>query len=167
MLKTHRTLGIIHNVAHVVGLSLLDKFELQRAPSPDTTGFQQGRSEIDPASVFPLTSALVNNVDGQFVAGNVSNWFEYWWQLTSLSEMLSSVQGIEIPFDQLPIQTQLPNPYKSSKAEKQSANPAINKLLEGVIAKTAYSEGHFVSNIFLRPKPKELIWSNSGSYYSK
>ena len=68
--------------------------------------------------------------------------------------MLNNVKGVTIPFTTCPVQNNVPFPYKLTREEKEAADIEITDFLDkGVIVETEHSEGEFISNIFVRPKP--------------
>ena len=97
------------------------------------------------------TSAMVNE---PFIAGNVKNCIEFWQSITHCPWTLNAIQGVNIPFVTIPTQTRPPFPFRLSESERLILDGEVNKLcMKGVIQKTLHSQGEFISNIFLRPKP--------------
>ena len=89
-----------------------------------------------------------------FKAGNISNYYSKWMELTSDPEVLHTVKGQLIEFTTAPYQHQAPAEKKFSAGESNIIQCEINKLLQKeVIQSTSYEPGQFISTIFLRPKP--------------
>ena len=112
------------------------------------TGYSNFESNIE--SIKYLLSLKVQC----FKAGNISNYYSKWMELTSDPEVLHTVKGQLIEFTTTPYQHQAPAEKKFSAEESNIIQCEINKLLQKeVIQSTSYEPGQFISTIFLRPKP--------------
>ena len=79
--------------------------------------------------------------------------FHEWKALTNDDWVLSTVQGYTIPFDYIPVQTNLPKQINFSKEEEILVDLEVKQMLEdGGIEPSIPEDGQFVSNIFLRQK---------------
>ena len=104
----------------------------------------------------------------KFVGGQISKFGAEWRKITSDSWLLNSIQGVSIPFVELPIQSREPQPYRLSEEESASVDTELLKFLEkGVVQQVQPLEGQVISNIFLRPKKDgghrlilDLTWVN-------
>lgn len=93
------------------------------------------------------------NIDHN-IAGTVANCLNHWKTLTSCPWVLEAVQGVAIPFTELPHQFRKPFPFSYYSGEKEIIQLEIQKLeKKGVIVQTLHIEEEFLSNVFLRPKP--------------
>ena len=92
----------------------------------------------------------------EFSAGNIANFEHCWRELSSDPWIISAVQGILIPFQEgEPVQMRVPHPFRLSPDEREILQSEIKVLLEkGVIERVKPTAGQFISNVFLRPKPK-------------
>ena len=87
-----------------------------------------------------------------FQAGRISQFLDIWRQLTSDQEILSTVRGMSIDFDNTPHQHYLPKTNRSHNQAQLIASE-IHKLLSGhVIEPTGHTRGEIISDIFLRSK---------------
>ena len=95
----------------------------------------------------------LNERCARFKAGNIRLALKEWENLTSDSEILSTVKGASIDFDSSP-QGQPFRPHVPlSVEETQIIQSEVTKLLaKGIIEKTLYSKCQIVSSIFTRPK---------------
>ena len=88
------------------------------------------------------------------IAGNVEKFCQFWERLTSCRWVLEAIKGVHIPFVDTPTQNRVPHPFKFSDGERQAMNNEVCKLSQkGVIVETNHTQGEFISNVFLRPKP--------------
>ena len=107
------------------------------------------------------------------MAGNVANRVKHWRRISSDPWLISTIQGVEIPFVQLPVQTREQRPYKLSVEECAFVDKELVRMLERGIVETAEPRpDHVVSNIFLRPKKDgtfrlilDLTWVNDHIQY--
>ena len=89
-----------------------------------------------------------------FQAGQLAHKLCEWQKITSDSEVLQTVCGEEIEFVNFPHQVKAPKENKFSKAEQLVVEQEIKKLSsKGIIVKSPYEPGEFISPIFLIPKP--------------
>ena len=80
---------------------------------------------------------------GLFTAGNISHYFSSWEKLTSDSVILNIVQGYELEFDTLPLQTTIPKPINFNHREMAIIDEQIDLLLDkGVIIPSGHEVGH-------------------------
>ena len=90
--------------------------------------------------------------------GNVQNCLTQWEWLTSNPVILSYVQGYEIEFDELPVQTCISNEYRQNAQQKSVLQIQIDELVNrGVVDQVQFDESMYVSNVFGRPKPNGEI----------
>ena len=97
-----------------------------------------------------------------------------WKQLSSDPWLISSVQGVTIPFLQVPVQVKEPRPFRLSEVETQTVQVEVEKFIEkGVIEEVQAEAGQVISNVFLRPKKDggsrlilDLTWVNLHVEYS-
>lgn len=93
-----------------------------------------------------------NQVEG-FRAGKISQHYPLWEKLTSDTEVLNTVKGLNIEFTRTPIQLQTPKQKNFNPAEKIIIDNEIIKLVKkGVIELTKREPFDYLSTIFLRPK---------------
>ena len=108
-----------------------------------------------------------------FIAGNVKNHVKDWKRISSDRWLLNTIQGVEIPFIELPVQEVEPRPYKLSEEEVRFVDSELEVMVEkGIIERTYPAEDQVVSNIFLRPKKDgsfrfilDLTWVNTHVQY--
>jgi hypothetical protein len=86
--------------------------------------------------------------------GRLPQYVHFWRKLTSDREVLESVQGLRLEFENSePIQDRLPHVIRFSEQETVFVNKQISDLLEkGAIVECEHEPDEFVNNIFLRPK---------------
>ena len=99
----------------------------------------------------------VNLVSGSdfdgFKGGQIKNHLYAWKTVTRDPWVLDVVQGLRIPFTNIPSQSKEPFPYRLSAVEREAALDEINKLISLDVLEIAQDEpDQFISNIFLRPK---------------
>ena len=88
-----------------------------------------------------------------FRAGSISRRVAQWEKVTRDPWILAMVRGVEIPLVQEVTQDRPPFPFRLSPEEKLILRGELVKLQDkGVIQKTYFEEGQFLSNVFLRPK---------------
>lgn len=89
-----------------------------------------------------------------FKGGRLSNFTPYWKTLTSDKMILNIVQdGLKIEFERLPVQDQIPKPYKFKAEKMQKIDEKMQQYLQKSIVEEAhFEEGQFVSNIFSEEK---------------
>lgn len=88
-----------------------------------------------------------------FQAGNLTAYYDIWQGLTSDVEILETVSGQKIEFDQIPLQTKQTLPIKLTDLQNQHIDVEITELLrKGVIKVSNHERGEFISPIFTRPK---------------
>ena len=88
-----------------------------------------------------------------FQGGRIKHHWDQWKQITSDSEILKIVQGLEWDFITEPTQSHMPNQHNFSDVEKMAIDSEIQNLLnKNVIVETMHEKGEFISPIFVRPK---------------
>ena len=88
-----------------------------------------------------------------FQAGQIINYVDQWRKLTPDPEILETVTGQNIEFDQIPVQIKPPFQPKWSPEEEEFIDSEILSLLaKGVIQQSKHEQGEFISWVFLRPK---------------
>ena len=77
---------------------------------------------------------------------------DLWKEITGDQEILSLVQGCEIKFKSLPIQSNPPLPFNMSKEEMLVDLEVQNFLAKGAIEISSPDPNQFITNIFTIPK---------------
>ena len=103
-----------------------------------------------------------------FQGGQIQNNIAAWKNITKDPWVLDVVEGLKIPFVQVPNQTKEPYPYKLSQIECEAASLEIQKLIDlNVLELTEDTLDQVISNIFLRDKKDgsyrmilDLTWLN-------
>ena len=86
-------------------------------------------------------------------AGRISLFLDTWASLTSDKNLLQIVNGVKIPFQSIPFQTEIPNQIHCSISEKTLMDAEVDRFIQsGVIKKVEPCPGQFISQIFPRPK---------------
>ena len=99
-----------------------------------------------------MSSPFLNTVHN-FRAGNICRKVDRWLKLSGDPWVIATVQGADIPLEDLPVQERVPYPFRLSDFEKGIMEQELGKLLaKGVIEETAPVQGQVISNVFLRPK---------------
>ena len=76
-----------------------------------------------------------------------------WKEITGDQEILSLVQGCEIKFKSMPIQSNPPHPFNMSKEEEILVDLEVQNLLaKGAMEICSPDPNQFISNIFTIPK---------------
>ena len=90
-----------------------------------------------------------------FQAGGIQSCVRFWQSLTTDSFLLQFVSNCyEIEFNETPVQASVPRAIQFSPEETVTMDTELQTLLRfGVIVECDRSDGDFVSNVFLRPKP--------------
>ena len=109
----------------------------------------------------------------KFWGGQISERAKTWGTITSDSWILNSVRGVAIPFEEWPLQTKEPKPYKLAGEERDFIDEElVDMLSKGIVERAVDLEGQVVSNIFLRPKKDggfrmilDLTWLNEHVEY--
>ena len=100
-----------------------------------------------------MSPAICPKEQLQAKAGAVAKHVDSWREISSDPWLLSTIQGVEIPFLEFPIQRREPRPYKLSYQESEFVDSELGRLLEqGVIELVTDLPGQVVSNIILMPK---------------
>ena len=108
-----------------------------------------------------------------FVGGQISQHVKAWEKITSDPWIISTVRGVELPFEQIPWQETEPRPFKLSLEESDFVCSEILRLSElEIIEEANPTRGQVISNIFLRPKKDgafrmilDLTWLNKHVQY--
>lgn len=91
---------------------------------------------------------------GQFIAGGISRCLNQWLKITHDPWVLEVIKGIKIEFLEVPHQEAEPEPYRMSAERVKFIDQEIISLeKKGVLEPCVDSEGQYISNIFLKPKP--------------
>lgn len=89
-----------------------------------------------------------------FVGGNIVNRLRNWERLTSDPFILGYVKGVTLDFLSWPSQNHAPRPYRLNVEQSKFVDKELDTLIEKEIIETVPdTSGHYISNIFLRPKP--------------
>lgn len=90
----------------------------------------------------------------KFEGGNISKKLIDWRNLTSDSFVLQCVKGVRLDFSDPPCQEKIPRPYRMNSLHERAINAEIDRLLQlNIVTPVGDISGHFVSNVFVRPKP--------------
>lgn len=91
--------------------------------------------------------------------GWVTKWcLDEWLIITHDPWVLEAIKGVKIEWDNLPEQNGEPEPYRMSDKKRKIIGEEILLLLEkGVLEKCQDSEGQFISNVYLKPKPNRKL----------
>ena len=88
------------------------------------------------------------------MGGQVEFFGEAWGKLTADPWVLNNVEGVKIPFEEIPEQRATPYPYRITQVEKGKMDiKMIEMEKKGIIEPTVREEGDWVSNVFPRDKP--------------
>ena len=109
----------------------------------------------------------------KFVGGQIAYKVNEWKKLSGDPWLINSIQGVRIPFEEVPRQTREPRPFKLSVEESDFVSVELGRLQDlGIIERTEPSPHQVVSNIFLRPKKDgkfrlilDLTWLNTHVKY--
>lgn len=87
------------------------------------------------------------------IAGRLRFFLDFWKTITNDKFILNVIEGLEIPFESLPIQLTFPPEIRCSAVEKQSIDQEVIKFVnKGIVCKVSPCEGQYISQIFPRPK---------------
>ena len=87
------------------------------------------------------------------IAGRVAKYVDSWRHITNDIWLLPTIQGVNIEFDQIPVQNVVPKQFGMSDIERGAVAFEIKRLLsKGVIIPSRHESGEFISTIFVRPK---------------
>ena len=108
-----------------------------------------------------------------FQAGQIANNLTVWAGISSDPWLLSTVSGVAIPLETLPVQQGEPRPYRLSEQERDIVTREVWTFLKkGVVEPAMVCPGQVVSNVFLRPKKDgsfrmilDLTWLNTHVLY--
>ena len=113
-------------------------------------------SQIQVSNYASLLPSLIKHFEQKvaiFQAGQLNKFYSFWKELTSDPEILETVSGQRIEFDQQPIQLKLPVQPNYSCQQGQFIDSEIQNLLKkGVIVESTPELNEYISPIFLRPK---------------
>ena len=113
-------------------------------------------SQIQVSQYQALVPALIKyfeNKVANFKAGQLNISYSAWKELTSDPEILETVSGQRIEFDQPPVQLNSPVQPNYSCQQGQFIDSEIQNLLKkGVIVESTHEPNEYISPIFLRPK---------------
>ena len=99
-----------------------------------------------------MSSGEVSKV--KFKACNLALCLDKWKTISTCKWTAQMVAGLKIPFDTLPIQINRPFPFKLYTSDRNIFTQQVELLLaKQVVLPVSYTEGEFISNVFLRPKP--------------
>ena len=113
-------------------------------------------SQIQVSEYESLVPSLIKYFEhkvANFKAGQLSTSYFAWKELTSDPEILETVSGQRIEFNQNPVQLNLPVQPNYSCQQGQFIDSEIQNLLKkGVIVESTHEPNEYISPIFLRPK---------------
>ena len=106
-------------------------------------------------------------------AGQIAHHVKDWRRISSDPWLLSTIQGVEIPFFEIPVQLKEPRPYHLALEECDFVDRELVRMVErGILEETEPSSDQVVSNIFLRGKKDgsyrmilDLTWVNEHVFY--
>ena len=116
-------------------------------------------SRLEVGNPGTCSTEVVNKLNlvhkpSNFVAGQISNYWNVWEELTTDSWVLQQVEGVRLPFVEIPCQQSVPHKYYMSKENEGKVDIQLQKMLDKhVIEVVEHSAGEWISNIFPRPKP--------------
>ena len=116
-------------------------------------------SRLEVGNPGTCSTEVVNKLNlvhkpSNFVAGQISNYWNVWEELTTDSWVLQQVEGVRLPFVEIPCQQSVPHKYYMSKENEEKVDIQLQKMLDKhVIEVVEHSAGEWISNIFPRPKP--------------
>ena len=91
----------------------------------------------------------------EMVAGSTKPHLDKWSEITSDPIILENIQGFRLEFDSTPKQNKIPRQYQFNTKHSDVIDLEISTLLEKDVIKEVFDiSNHFISNIFLRPKPE-------------
>jgi hypothetical protein len=134
---------------------------MARSPVVQTTGEQQqagsepsscrANKEIDSEAIHKLSQIQVSQYES--LVSQLSTSYFAWKELTSDPEILETVSGQRIEFNQNPVQLNLPVQPNYSCQQGQFIDSEIQNLLKkGVIVESTHEPNEYISSIVLRPK---------------
>ena len=104
---------------------------------------------IDP---YNLSHSLTLN-DSEFRAGSLREKIHVWRKITSDQQILKLISGISLTFTERPYQEKFPHEIQFTGNFKTLVQKELDKfLLQGIIEKSQWHDGDFLSNLFARPK---------------
>ena len=115
----------------------------------------KARLGLEKNSSVPINNGINNEamVHDSFQGSRLSQFVNNWEQITQDTEILQTVQGCTIEFDNEPTQCHAPRNLRHNKNEEELISNEIETLLtKQVIEETSHEEGEFLSNVFLRKK---------------
>ena len=87
------------------------------------------------------------------MACSIANNLQFWTSLTRDAWVFKTVAGYKIPFEEIPHQNNARKEISFSPQESAIISAELDKFVHtGVIERATYSDGQYVSNIFIRPK---------------
>lgn len=118
-----------------------------------------GKSKQGESQQFPVTNS--NTAKEELVllnlsksAGRLKFFLDQWENITSDSRILSWIKGYEIPFSKPVFQDSvLKEPSWTSQDKVMIRNHIEKLMMKGSVSKCVKQKDHFISNIFLVPKP--------------
>ena len=88
------------------------------------------------------------------MAGGTQYHINVWRTLTRDPFEINNIKGVKIDLHELPLQEAVPEAFCMSKSKKDLITNVIKEHLEkGIIEKCTPTEGQYISNVFLKPKP--------------
>ena len=118
--------------------------------SRESTSDDQVRNQICPQILHDIRQEVFN-----FQGGRLAQFVEKWTEITQDSEILSTVQGLAIEFEDVHELAKLTEikQHKLTKSEKEIIDAEIMKLAsKNVITQCQPEPQQFVAPIFVRPK---------------
>ena len=105
--------------------------------------------------------------------GSIAKHLSAWTEITKDPWVLNKVRGVEIPFEEAPVQLKEPRPFRLSQGESEFVDQEIVRMIDaGIVEEAEPALGQVVSNIFLRPKKDgsyrmilDLTWLNTHVKY--
>lgn len=95
----------------------------------------------------------LSNSPSNFRAGKTQWAVKHWLELTSDRQILDTIRGVNIDFENVIDQVSMPPKLHFKPQELAKMSGQIERMKEkGIVEETEPSDGQFISNIFCRPK---------------
>jgi hypothetical protein len=131
----------------------------------NSLGFIQPRANMLPhpdwlaslSNVHPSLKSLfsISRVESP-LAGRIQKFLVNWKKVSNDPNILNIVKGWEIPLEEIPVQTRIPNNVNMSSVEERATDLEIESMLaKGAIREAIPKQDQFLSNIFVTPKGED------------
>ena len=106
--------------------------------------------QVSPSSTLP--NPIVDF--GTFVPGGTQYHTAAWLKLTHDPFVINNVKGVHVDLNEIPYQETIPADFHMSVKNKDLLNNVVSEHLDkGIIEVATPTQGQYISNVFLRPKP--------------